>query len=87
MKVELADFYPFEVSTRKPRLLAYADVKIDNKILIRGIKLYEAKHGGYFISMPEFNPETKRAIVEIDDKELLEKIRRVVVDHYKDLNL
>ncbi|MCS6956847.1 MAG: septation protein SpoVG family protein [Aquificaceae bacterium] len=87
MKVELVDFYPFEVSTRKPRLLAYADVKIDNKILIRGIKLYEAKHGGYFISMPEFNPETKRAIVEIDDKELLEKIRRVVVDHYKDLNL
>lgn len=87
MKVELVDFYPFEVSTRKPRLLAYADVKIDNKIVIRGIRLYEAKHGGYFISMPEFNPETKRAIVEIDDKELLEKIRRVVVDHYKDLNL
>jgi stage V sporulation protein G len=84
MKVELVEFYPFEVSNRKPRLLAYADVKIDGRILIRGIRLYESKHGGYFISMPEYNPETGRALVEIEDKELFEKIRRVVVDYYKD---
>lgn len=83
MKVELVDFYPFEVSTRRPRLLAYADVRIEGKILIRGIRLYEAKNGGYFISMPEYNPETKRAMVEVEDKELLERIRRVVVDYYK----
>lgn len=43
MKIELVDFYPFEVSTRRPRLLAYADVKLDGKILIRGIRLYESK--------------------------------------------
>ncbi len=85
MKVELVDFYPFEVSTRRPRLLAYADVRIDGKILIRGIRLYEAKNGGYFISMPEYNPERKRAIVELEDKELFEKVRRVVVDYYKSL--
>ncbi len=85
MKVELVDFYPFEVSTRRPRLLAYADVRIDGKILIRGIRLYESKNGGYFISMPEYNPERKRAIVELEDKELLEKVRRVVVDYYKSL--
>ncbi len=85
MKVELINFYPFEVSTRRPRLLAYADVRIDGKILIRGIRLYEAKNGGYFISMPEYNPDTKRATVEVEDKELLEKIRRMIVDHYKGL--
>ncbi|MFN7065065.1 MAG: septation protein SpoVG family protein [Aquificaceae bacterium] len=83
MKIELVSFYPFEVSTKRPRLLAYADVRLDGKILIRGIRLYEAKNGGLFIVMPEFNSETKRSIVEIEDKELLEKIRRVVVDCYK----
>lgn len=83
MKVELVNFYPFEVSTRRPRLLAYADVKLAEKILIRGIRLYESKHGGLFIVMPEFNTETKRSIVEIEDKEVLEKIRRVIVDYYK----
>lgn len=87
MKVELVNFYPFEVSTRRPRLVAYADIRLDQKILVRGIKLYEAKNGGLFISMPEFNPETKRAIVEVEDRELLEKIRRLIVDHYKSLNL
>ncbi|MEJ5339717.1 MAG: septation protein SpoVG family protein [Aquificaceae bacterium] len=85
MKVELVDFYPFEVSTRKPRLLAYADVRLDGKILIRGIRLYEARNGGFFISMPEYNPETKRAMVEVEDKELLERIRRVLVDQYKNI--
>ncbi|MFN3599680.1 MAG: septation protein SpoVG family protein [Aquificaceae bacterium] len=84
MKVELLNFYPFEVSTKKPRILAYADVKLFEKIIIRGIRLYEAKNGGLFIVMPEFNQETKRAIVEIEDKQLLESIRRVIVDYYKE---
>ncbi len=84
MKVELVNFYPFEVSSKRPRILAYADVRLDGKILIRGIRLYEAKNGGLFIIMPEFSPESRRAIVEIEDRELLEKIRRVVVDRYKE---
>ncbi|HCO39593.1 MAG: septation protein SpoVG family protein [Aquificota bacterium] len=84
MKVELVNFYPFEVSSKRPRILAYADVRLDGKILIRGIRLYEAKNGGLFIVMPEFSPESRRAIVEIEDRELLEKIRRVVVDRYKE---
>lgn len=84
MKVELVNFYPFEVSSKRPRILAYVDVRLDGKILIRGIRLYEAKNGGLFIVMPEFSPESRRAIVEIEDRELLEKIRRVVVDRYKE---
>ncbi len=84
MKVELVNFYPFEVSSKRPRILAYADVRLDGKILIRGVRLYEAKNGGLFIVMPEFSPESRRAIVEIEDRELLEKIRRVVVDRYKE---
>lgn len=86
MKVELVNFYPFEVSSKRPRVLAYADVRLEGKILIRGIRLYEAKNGGLFIVMPEFSPESRRAIVEIEDRELLEKIRRVVVDYYKIIN-
>jgi DNA-binding cell septation regulator SpoVG len=46
-EVELLKFYPFEVSAKRPRLLGYADVKID-EIIIRGIKLFEAKNGGLF---------------------------------------
>ncbi|RMH79761.1 MAG: hypothetical protein D6674_06725 [Acidobacteria bacterium] len=83
MNVELISFYPFEVSNRRPRLLGYADVNLDGKIIIRGIRLFESKHGGYFISMPEFY-QTERDVVEVKDREILEKIRRLIVDYYKE---
>lgn len=76
MKVSLLNFYPFEVSVKRPRVLAYADVEIEKVMVIRGVKLFESKHGGYFIQMPE--------CVALKSRVLMESIRRAVVDAYKD---
>jgi stage V sporulation protein G len=85
LEVELLKFYPFEVSTKRPRLLGYADVKID-EIIIRGIKLFEAKNGGLFIQLPAINQGGRDyPVVEIKSKVLLDRIRREVVDYYKAL--
>jgi stage V sporulation protein G len=85
LEVELLKFYPFEVSTKRPRLLGYADVKID-EIIVRGIKLIEAKNGGLFIQLPAINQGGKDyPVVEIKSKVLLDRIRREVVDYYKAL--
>jgi stage V sporulation protein G len=85
LEVELLKFYPFEVSTKRHRLLGYADVKID-EIIIRGIKLFEAKNGGLFIQLPAINQGGKDyPVVEIKSKTLLDRIRREVVDYYKAL--
>ncbi len=85
-EVELLKFYPFEVSAKRPRLLGYADVKIDEIIIIRGIKLFEAKNGGLFIQLPAINQGGKDyPVVEIKSKVLLDRIRREVVDYYKAL--
>ncbi len=84
-EVELLKFYPFEVSAKRPRLLGYADVKI-GEIIIRGIKLFEAKNGGLFIQLPAINQGGKDyPVVEIKSKVLLDRIRRKVVDYYKAL--
>jgi stage V sporulation protein G len=84
-EVELLKFYPFEVSAKRPRLLGYADVKVD-EIIIRGIKLFEAKNGGLFIQLPAINQGGKDyPVVEIKSKTLLDRIRREVVDYYKAL--
>ncbi|MFZ8864116.1 MAG: hypothetical protein ACO2PP_26940 [Thermocrinis sp.] len=84
-EVELLKFYPFEVSSKRPRLLGYADVKI-NDIIIRGIKLFEARNGGLFIQLPAINQGGKDyPVVEIKSKVLLDRIRREVVDYYKAL--
>ncbi len=85
LEVELLKFYPFEVSSKRPRLLGYADVKID-EIIIKGIKLFEAKNGGLFIQLPAINQGGKDyPVVEIKSKVLLDRIRREVVDYYKAL--
>jgi hypothetical protein len=61
------------------------DVKID-EIIIRGIKLFEAKNGGLFIQLPAINQGGKDyPVVEIKSKVLLDRIRRKVVDYYKAL--
>jgi DNA-binding cell septation regulator SpoVG len=84
-EVELLKFYPFGVSAKRPRLLGYADVKVD-EIIIRGIKLFEAKNGGLFIQLPAINQGGKDyPVVEIKSKVLLDRIRREVVDYYKAL--
>ncbi|BAI68746.1 MAG: septation protein SpoVG family protein [Hydrogenobacter thermophilus] len=85
MKVKLLRFYPFETSLKKPRLLGYADVELENIIIIRNIKLFESRHGGYFIQLPEVQKDGRSyVIIDIKSKDLLESIRRVVVDYYKE---
>ncbi len=84
-EVELLKFYPFEVSTKRPRLLGYADVRID-EVIIKGIKLFEAKNGGFFIRLPTINQGGRDyPTVEVRSKLILDKVRREVVDYYKNI--
>jgi len=78
-------FYPFEISSKKPRLLGYADVRVD-EIIIRGIRLFQAKNGGLFIQLPTVNFDGREyPVIELKSKTLLDRIRRVIVDYYKAL--
>ena len=84
-EVELLKFYPFEISSKKPRLLGYADVRVD-EIIIRGIRLFQAKNGGLFIQLPTVNFDGREyPVIELKSKTLLDRIRRVIVDYYKAL--
>ena len=76
MKVKILKYYPFEVKMTKPRLLAYVDVEIEDLfVIIKGVKFFESKHGGYFIQMPD--------CIEIKSRALSETIRKVISDYYK----
>ncbi len=81
MDVEVRKFYPFHTYIHGGRLVGYADVIIGGIVEIRGIKLLKNKYGGLYIQMPKYEG---RDIVEIKSKELIESIRRKIVDFYKD---
>lgn len=84
MRVEVAKFYPFEIPGRKGGLVGYADVLVGD-LLIRGVRLFRNRYGGYYVQMPVLQSgDRSYPVVEVMSRELLEEIRRKVVDLYKE---
>ena len=85
MKIEVVKFYPFELPGRRGGLVGYADVKLGDLILIRMVRLLRNKYGGYYVQMPSLQMGDRNYdVVEVLSKELLEEIRRKVVDYYRE---
>jgi len=85
LKIEVVRFYPFEIPHRKAGLVGYADVKLGEEILIRAVRLMRNRHGGYYILMPAVQAgEKSREVVEILSRELMEEIRRKVLEVYRE---
>ncbi len=80
MEIEVKKFYPFNTYFYGARLMGYADILLDRALEIKGVRLLKNKYGGLYIQMPRCEG---REIVEIHSKELIDKIRRKVVDFYK----
>ncbi|MDQ7039107.1 MAG: hypothetical protein Q9N26_07955 [Aquificota bacterium] len=81
--VEVVKFYPFELPGRRG-LVGYADVRVGD-ILIRGVKLLRNRYGGYYVQMPTLQSGDKTyPVVEVVSRDLLEEIRRKVVDLYRE---
>ncbi|MEN3034408.1 MAG: hypothetical protein ABDH18_05415 [Aquificaceae bacterium] len=83
MKVSLIRFYPFEVSDYGTRLVGYAEVEVNKMMVIRGIRLFRSRFGGLFIKMPLLSQKSEIEAIELKDKELMQEVRRVIVDYYK----
>ena len=85
LKVEVVKFYPFELPGRKGGLVGYADVKLGEEVLIKAVKLMKNKHGGFYVQMPSIQlGDRSYDAVEILSRQLLEDIRRKVVDAYRE---
>ena len=87
MEITEVKIYPFDTSRIGGRVRAVADITIDDALVIKGIKVIESKHGGLFISFPKkaSSKGTYVDIVQSLDNEFTEKVRRAVVDKYKEL--
>ena len=52
MKITEIKIYPFDLGSSQSSLRAYADVVLDDLLVIKGFKILAAKSGGLFIGMP-----------------------------------
>lgn len=87
MKITEVKIYPFDTGKIGGRVRAVAEIVIDDILLIKDIKIVQSKTGGLFLSFPKRRSPSGSfvEIVQVIDKEFSEKIRRVIIDSYKDM--
>jgi stage V sporulation protein G len=44
--------YPFETASMGGHIRAYADITIDNCLLVKGLRVVEGTRGGLFVALP-----------------------------------
>ena len=52
MKITAIKIYPFDFGSSQSPLRAYADVVLDDLILIKGFRIMVSKSGGLFVGIP-----------------------------------
>lgn len=89
MDVTAVKIYPFDTTEAGGRVRAYAEVTLDDLLLIKGLKIIEGKGGGLFLSYPSQKSRDSQfhdLVVPLCD-DLKKQIRRAVVDAFKELDL
>lgn len=74
--------YPFEAGN----IRAYAEITLNDVLVIRGIKILETPQGGLYLGYPaqKAREGKYRDLVEPATNALREQIRRAVIDKYKE---
>jgi len=88
MVVTSVKIYPFDTKAIGGTILAYAEIVMDDILLIKGLKVMEGKGGGLFISYPSQKGRDRDfhdLIVPLGN-DLKKQIRRAVVDAFKEYN-
>ncbi|MBI5187106.1 MAG: septation protein SpoVG family protein [Nitrospinae bacterium] len=85
MIITSVKIYPFDTTEMGGMILAFAEVVLDDVLLLKGIKVMEGKGGGLFISYPSQKGKDNQfhdLVVPLDE-DLKKQIRRAVVDAFK----
>jgi len=71
------------LSDKTKKIRAFADIKVNDSILIKGLQIYEGKNG-FFISMPRVKGKDKvyYEIVKVLTQEIKEQIFSIVLSAY-----
>jgi stage V sporulation protein G len=89
MLITSVKIYPFDTTEIGGMIRAFAEVVLDDVLLLKGIKVMEGKGGGLFVSYPSQKGKDNQfhdLVVPLSE-DLKKQIRRAVVDAFKDSDL
>ncbi len=77
--------YPFETGEAASPIKAYAEVTLDDCVVIRGIRVLQSKQGGLFLGFPsrKGRDHEYHDLVLIKDPEFKARLRDRVIEAYK----
>jgi len=85
--MEITDvvIYPFEPGEPYKDLKAYAEITLDDRLMIKGIQVYQKSNGGIYIRFPSVKGSDReyKEVVVAKDAEFKKYIRDRVVELYK----
>jgi len=85
MEITEVKIFPFEPGDLQKNLKAYAEITVDDALILRGIKIFEKENGGIFITFPAIQGKDKtfHDIVVLKTPDIKSQIRDAVVGAYK----
>ena len=85
MVVTFVKIYPFDTTDIGGMVRGYAEVILDDVLLIKGVRIIEGRGGGLFVSYPSQKGKDDNfhdLVVPLSD-DLKKQIRRAVMDAFK----
>ena len=88
MNITAIKIYPFDLGSSQSSLRAYADVALDDLVLIKGFRIMAAKSGGVFIGMPSKMGKDGKYYdqVEFKTEEFQSLLRSRILEAYKEFS-
>jgi stage V sporulation protein G len=85
MIISEVKIYPFDSGEPHSSLRAYADVTIDQAILIKGFRVLASKQGGLFVGFPSKKGKDGKFydMVEFKSVDLQSTLRSAILEAYK----
>ena len=89
MEVTEVKVFPFEPGDLQKHLKAYAEITLDDALIVKGIKIFEKENGGIFIAFPALQGKDQVFLDIVIPKtpEMKKQIRDAVVKMYKEIKM
>jgi stage V sporulation protein G len=88
MEISEVKIYPFDIGQKDSNLRAYAEVTIDDSLIIRGIRILENKKGGLFVGFPSRKGKDNeyRDYIVIKSAKFNHQLREAVLTAYREFS-
>ena len=88
MNITAIKIYPFDLDSSQSSLRAYADVVLDDLVLIKGFRILASKSGGLFIGVPSKMGKDGKYYdqVEFKTEEFQSLLRNRILEAYKEFS-